>query len=277
LLAQAPLYSIVIPSYGKKGLVLLKNLLPILDYSCNLPHEIFVVDDGSDEVVLDELKKLCPMYGTRLFHNETNCGFAKSVNRGIENSNGHVVILCNNDIIPIGNTFDCLGDMVRFSGIGIMGCKLLYEDYRIQHAGVFYAPPPQDLSNVHDMHKNGWFDHLYRFEPRQHPGASTMDQRLICGALMAIHTSTINTIGMLDENFGMAAEDIDFCLRALEAVLGITYNGFVEAFHLEGRTRGNTKEEKDKHPEWNEKEASGLKYLFEKWNGIKWENFSVTS
>lgn len=266
---QPPLYSIIIPTYGSKGVDLTTNLLQQLKFTCRFHHEVIVVDDGSEDDDVQKLKFACQDSAAMLYHNKNNSGFAKTCNVGISNSNGLIVILCNNDVLPIGNTFDALADSMRFFGVGIMGCKLLYGNNTIQHAGVFHVPNP-------DNSKHGWFDHMYRNESRYHPGATTIDGRLCTGALLGIHTSLINCVGMLDERFGMACEDIDLNLRAIESSFSVVYNGYIEAYHLEGATRGNTPEEKEKHPKWTNAENEGMEKFFDKWNGISWTNFEIT-
>lgn len=268
-----PIYSIVIPTYGAKGVELLNNLLPCISYSCHLAHETIVVDDGTtDEQALDQLVALCRMSNVALLHTDENGGFAKAVNAGIAQSNGDIVILCNNDIIPIGSTFDFLAEEAIHMNSGVMGCKLLYGDNRIQHAGVLYVP---DRTKAGDKPGHGWFDHYLRFEPRHHLMATQLVPRLCTGALLACSFNLFNVIGMLDERFGMACEDIDLNMRAMEAGFRVFYNGHIEAYHLEGQTRGATPEVKAQHPEWTAAEAKALEFMFEKWAGVTWDQFTV--
>lgn len=259
-------YSIVIPTYGTVGLDLLKNLMPILDYSCHLNHETIIVDDGSEPEVVEELGKLCKMHSAMLLHSDTNQGFAKTVNAGIMQSNGVTVILTNNDIIPIGNTFDDLSDTAKMYGVGLASCKLLYPDNRIQHAGVCYMTSGSGM---------GWFDHIRRFAPRHDIVASRLEFRLCSGALMAVNSELFKAVGLLDERFGMACEDIDLNMRCLEVGMMCMYNGHIEAYHLEGATRGATVDEKTKHPEWTQKEEEGLRFFFDKWNGVNFSMFQM--
>jgi GT2 family glycosyltransferase len=226
-----------------------------------MPHETFVVDDGSEPEVQDELGKLCQQNGAIFVPKEKNEGFAKTCNQGIIRSNGETVILLNNDVIPIRDSLDCLAESCMAMGAGILGCKLLYGDGRIQHAGVYYTPSP-------DPTKHGWFDHINRFNERWDFNACRIANRLVTGAAMCINSALINGVGLLDERFGMAAEDIDMGLRCLEIGMPVYYNGYIEMFHLEGQTRGNTAEEKSKHPEWLEAEEKGLDAFFSKWEGI---------
>ena len=89
----APEYSVVIPTYGAKGVNLLARMLPILSYSCKLPHEVIVVDDGSTKEVIEELDKICVMNNAKLLHDDNNLGFAKACNAGMQMGNGNSIIL----------------------------------------------------------------------------------------------------------------------------------------------------------------------------------------
>ena len=263
---RVPLYSVVIPTYGSNGVTLTQECLTSMTQWCFQPHEVIVVDDGSGDAVQSVLAQVCDKHGATLVPREDNGGFAKACNSGILGANGSVVILLNNDVRLISPALDYLADSVLAMGAGIMGCKLLYPDDRIQHAGIYFQPTEGPWP--------GYFDHYCRFQKRYYPNAIVNRKRLVTGALMCIHRKTLNIIGLLDERFGMAAEDVDYQLNAMVAGLSVVYNGAVEAYHLEGQTRGVTPEQKMKMaPEAFEKEQQGLTLLFDKWQGLSWEPF----
>lgn len=253
------MYSVVIPTYGEVGVKLTRECLDSLRIlQGNL--EVIVVDDGSSEEVVEALKEVCNIAGVALFHNEQNQGFAKTCNVGIADSNGLVVILLNNDVRMLGPTLDLLADAVMVSNAGIMGIRLLYEDFTIQHAGQFF------------VQEGSYFDHYCRHQPRYTRNATVMRNRLVTGACYAIRRQVIDTIGLLDERFEMAVEDVDYSLSALEAGFNIIYNGHLEALHLEGATRGNTPETIS--TEHMLREQLGLQLLFEKWVGFDFLQFA---
>lgn len=253
------MYSIIIPTYGEKGVSLTRDCLDSLK-CLQYEHEIIVVDDGSETEVVDRLVEVCDIQGVALFHNEENEGFARTCNAGMAESNGDVVILLNNDIKLLGPSLDMLANAVVASASGIMGIRLLYPNYTIQHAGVWFDP------------NRSCFDHYFRHGPRYTPGATILKPRLVTGACMAIHRHVIDAIGFLDENFGMAVEDIDYQLTTKEAGFTVIYNGYLEALHLEGATRGNTPDTIS--PEHLYREQMGLQYLFEKWHGLDFLQFT---
>ena len=221
-----------------------------------------MVDDGSGPEVREALSKVCEAEGARFLYNENNLGFAKTCNVGMREANGDVVILMNNDVRMIQPALDFLADATLVMNAGVMGIRLLYPDYTIQHAGqVFVAGP-----------NGGYFDHYCRHQPRYSPEATAMRRRLVTGAFYAIHRQCLDAIGFLDEKFAMAVEDVDYSLAAMEAGFGVVYNGQIEAFHMEGKTRGATPDTKD--PKHLMAEVLGLQYLFEKWRGVEWANFT---
>jgi len=228
-------------------------------------HEIIVVDDGSSGKVQDRLSSLAVEYSAKFIACEKNQGFAKACNIGIRESNGHIVILVNNDTLQINKTIDNLANFMLFTGAATTGVKLLYEDYSVQHGGVWHVP-----GNPH-----GYWDHIGRFAPRWDSVVCRIRNGLCTGALLGISRNTLNTVGLLDERYGMAVEDIDFQLRCMETGLRIYYCGLIEAFHLEGRTRGNTAREKAKHSKWTSAEDAALDLFFERWEGIDWKQFQI--
>ena len=221
-----------------------------------------MVDDGSGPEVREALSKVCEAEGARFLYNKNNLGFAKTCNVGMREANGDVVILMNNDIRMIGPSLDLLADATLVMNVSVMGIRLLYPDYTVQHAGQIYVP----------SQGGGYFDHYCRHRPRYHPEATAMRRRLVTGAFYAIHRRCLDIIGFFDEKFRMAVEDVDYSLAAMEAGLSVIYNGAIEAIHMEGKTRGATPGTKS--PEHLMAETLGLQYLFEKWQGTEWTKFT---
>lgn len=86
--------SIVIPVYNQLKMTIdcLKDV--IKTYGVEI--EIIVVDDGSKEPISKIIPKLFP--DIKLITNESNMGFAKTVNRGIRSASHDIICLLNNDI-----------------------------------------------------------------------------------------------------------------------------------------------------------------------------------
>lgn len=85
--------SIIIPNYNG-GELLKKNLPKVLAFAGNA--EIIVVDDSSLDNSIEILKE----FPVRVIRNEKNLGFALTVNKGVREASGEIVILLNTDVAP---------------------------------------------------------------------------------------------------------------------------------------------------------------------------------
>lgn len=264
MITRLPLWSAVIPTYGKKGLDLTRDCLQSMLRNTER-REIIVVDDGSEPAVQEKLARTCEELDAKLVTRPENGGFAKATNQGILEANGRVVILVNNDTRVIGKTMDDLANFILFTGAATVGCKLLYEDGSVQHGGVCYVP----------AEPLGYFDHIGRFEQRYAPSLCRIRNSLSTGAMLAINCNAIDSVGLLDERYGMAFEDLDYQMRCMETGFRIFYCGIIEAYHLEGQTRGRTPAEKAAHSAWTEAEERARELFFERWDGVNFQQFQI--
>lgn len=96
-------FSIIIPNWNGEKL-LRKNLPKVLESGAD---EVIVVDDGStdssDKFVTNLMTK-----NLRLIKNKKNLGFVYSVNRGVKEAVGEIVVLLNNDVVPEKNFLEPL-------------------------------------------------------------------------------------------------------------------------------------------------------------------------
>lgn len=246
--------SLIIPTVNQVALVqqCLTSLITNTKLENNL-YEIIVVDDGSSREQQNELKKVLAPFSVRLIINNKNYGFAVTVNKGAACSNGDYLCLVNNDIIISETSWlELMLQEIRKFKVGVVGARLLYPDGRIQHGGVYYLPE----------HKT--FDHEYRFLPGHFTPASRTGEALgVTGALMLIDKNLWVKLGGMCEQFFIALEDVDFCLRSWEAGWRVIYCGAAVAVHYEGLTRGNNISNKD--PFWLRKEIEGQHVFFKIW------------
>lgn len=94
--------SVIIPNYnGKK--ILEKNLPQVLKLSA---EEFIVVDDGSTDGSVSYIQEKFPQI--KIIKNNKNNGFIKSVNKGVRESTGEIIILLNNDVAPVLDFIDTI-------------------------------------------------------------------------------------------------------------------------------------------------------------------------
>lgn len=87
--------TVIIPNYN--GQILLATNLPKVIKNC--PNcEIIVIDDASSDDSVNYLQKAFKT--VKVLQNESNLGFAATVNRGVNNASGELVLLLNSDVSP---------------------------------------------------------------------------------------------------------------------------------------------------------------------------------
>lgn len=107
--------SIVIPNYNGQEL-LKKNLPKVMVSSGNA--EIIVVDDYSSDNSLEILKE----FPVTVIRNEKNLGFSKTVNRGVKESSGEIVVLLNTDVVPEKDFLEPLIAHFKDEKVFAVGC-----------------------------------------------------------------------------------------------------------------------------------------------------------
>lgn len=241
--------SIVIPSYNDYDL--LKKCVDSIHRTCKDDnYEIIIVDDYCQDDNRQKLKTLADQK-TRIIFREKNGGFAKAVNTGFrEVPKTNDIVMLNSDIEAHKGWLKALqyGAYEFGENVGIVGPKLLYPDGRIQSAGSYRNTEAPE-----------WFDHYYRFQDSNYGPANVPQYCLgITGACQYIKREFIDSIGILDEGFEFAFEDMDYCLRGWEKDYKTLYFPASTLTHHESATRAKNKS-------IGEKEKQAVVYFWEKW------------
>jgi GT2 family glycosyltransferase/glycosyltransferase involved in cell wall biosynthesis len=188
---------------------------------------VIVADDASGE---EHVALLREIEGVRLVLGDENVGFAANVNRALRATDAkRDVVVLNSDMEARAGWLAGLQYAAsRGRDVGIVGGKLLYPDGSIQFAGT-----------VRNLGAPEWFDHRYRFKPEAWgPAAMTGSVLAVTGACMYVKRAVIEQIGLLDERYPMAYEDVDWCLRAWQAGFRVMYFPAASLIHHESVTRG---------------------------------------
>lgn len=108
--------SIVIPNYNGEELIK-KNLPKVIEAS--LDSEIIVVDDASNDQSITELKKFERI---KVLRNKNNLGFSSTVNKGVSEASGDIVVLLNTDVYPERNFLKPLLEHFNDPKVFAVGC-----------------------------------------------------------------------------------------------------------------------------------------------------------
>ena len=128
--------SVIIPAWGKLDLTR-QCIEKVRSAGSAVPIEILVVDDGSPEPLANGLPNDDIVRVLRL---DENSGFIAACNHGALNARGSHLMFLNNDAEVSAGAIDAMLDTFdEHPNAGIVGCKLVFPDGRLQEAGAFIA------------------------------------------------------------------------------------------------------------------------------------------
>lgn len=231
---QGEAVTVVIPSYRDAQAV--TRLVRSIRRTTHRDRvSIIVADDASGPEHVAALRQI---RGIEVVEGDENLGFAANANRGLKAAGTETdVVILNSDMVAQRGWLAALQlSASRDDRIGVVGGKLLYEDGRIQFAGT-----------VRNLRAPEWFDHRYRFKPSYWGPANFAHGVLaVTGACMYIKRELLDRIGLFDESYPMAYEDVDYCLRAWQSGYRVVYCPEAELKHLESVTRGTDVGERER-------------------------------
>jgi GT2 family glycosyltransferase len=221
------LVSIITVNFNQPGVTedLLRSIFLLNNYG-NV--ELIVVDNGSTINPVPGWEKKYP--SVRFIRSEKNIGFAGGNNLGISFAKGDYLFLINNDtevtedlIANLASTLDKNPD------VGIISPKIVYHHSDIiQYAG--YTP----LQYITGRNKC-----IGQFEKDQ----GQYDKKIgktgyAHGAAMMVSRQAIEKAGMMEENFFLYYEELDWCERIKKRGLEIWINTQAVIYHKESMSVG---------------------------------------
>lgn len=194
-------------------------------------YEIILVDNASTDGSVEAFKK---MKGITLILNTKNLGFAKANNQGIKIAKGNYVLLLNSDT-EIRE--DSIQTMLRFMDghlkAGVSTCRLDLVTGAMDPACHRGFPTPW-ASFTYMIGLEKLFPTVRLFAG-YHLGYKnmTIPHQVDCvsGAFFLARREAIKQIGVLDEDYFMYAEDIDWAYRFKAAGWEIWFNPEATVLH----------------------------------------------
>lgn len=155
-------------------------------------------------------------------------------NLAASRATGDVLVFLNNDTVVLTpHWLDELTSQALRPEVGVVGCRLIYADATIQHAGFLSRGRAPDFL-IHDGVGVPGSDGGYL---GRH--ALLHSSPVVTGACMAIRASLFRSLGGFDSaNFPLEGNDADFCYRARAEGLSVLYDPYATLYHLESKTRG---------------------------------------
>ncbi len=231
--------SIIIVNYNTKELTK-QTIDSVKKTVINIEYEIFLVDNASVDGSIEFFKDIYESDNrVQLIFNNDNLGFAKANNIAIKKSKGRNILLLNSDTIVKEACIEkCLKYLNQQNDVGALGPKILLNNGELDHACKRGFPTP--AASLYYMLK---LDKLYPKNKKfgQYRMTYLDDNEIgevdaLTGAFMMVKREVIDKVGVLDDDFFMYAEDIDWCYRIKAAGWKIIYYPEAEMIHLKGQS-----------------------------------------
>ena len=233
------LLSIILVSYKTRAF-LFDCLKGVYGYTGNINFEVIVVDNfsGDDiEVLLaDHFPKV------KFIQMGYNAGFARANNAGIKIAQGDCVLLLNPDTLIEDNAIQKCYELFSTSDYVGCGVQLLNADGTPQISGNYFITG--GLNHLMALPYVGscirWLGYMLKVKKTNVPEAKgTTEVDWVNGAYLMVKKSAIEKAGLLDEDFFLYSEEIEWCSRLRKAGQLCIY-GNLHVTHLEGMSANNT-------------------------------------
>lgn len=197
-------------------------------------HEVIVVDNASDDFDAAAFKAKHP--SVRLIANQTNTGYAKGNNQGIEESSGDCVLLLNPDTeVTEGAVQRLVEFMEAHPNAAAAGAKLVRPNGTVDRSvrGFPYPGPIAweflglarlfPKSRVFGRYRMTWFGY---------DEVAEVDQPM--GSCLILSRKALDQIGTFDTQFPIFFNEVDWLYRAKEAGFAIYFTPDATIIHHGG-------------------------------------------
>lgn len=205
----------------------------------SVPVELLISDNGSTDGSLNVIyQSFSKDPRVQIISNGSNLGFSRANNIALKQAKGRYALLLNPDCIIQPNTLSkMIGIMDANPDVGMAGCLIRNPDGSEQ-AGCRRAVPTPWRTFVRVLHLNKFFPNHARFRTfllhRESLPIEPEPVEAISGAFMLVRREAMDQVGLLDENYFMHCEDIDWCMRFRQADWKILFVPNVEVLHYKG-------------------------------------------
>ncbi len=190
--------------------------------------EVFLVDNASKDGSVEQIHRIWPT--VEILRNQKNLGFTRGYNCGIQralnNGNEYVLLLNNDTVVECHAVATLVAAAIDHPDAGFFGpmiCSL--DDKRaILSAGGIFA--------------DGWkATHRGIGEPDCGRYDSLFEADYLSGCALLVSRKAIDTAGMLDDDFYLYHEDVDWCYRGKKLGFKALFVPNAKVWHPDTRTR----------------------------------------
>lgn len=228
-----PKVSIVIPTAGRRSIIRGKEawyalhcVQSILKHTTYDNYEILVVDNDD---LHPQLARELDLLGVIRVPFQEPFNLSAKINLGAAKAKGDYLILLNDDTeVQTPDWIEAMLELGQWPEVGAVGAKLLFEDGRLQHAGVtivgrlpchhFYAAPGD--------YPGFWHGNLL-----------IRNYSAVTGACVLVRKKDYQAVGGFDPEFPLNYNDIDMCLKLRRLGKRIVYQPNAILSHFENASK----------------------------------------
>lgn len=197
---------------------------------------VWVVDNASGDESAAMVQRRFPQ--ARLIVSPANLGFSRGNNLALraimaEGSADDVLLLNNDTVVPAGALDGLVDYLAQHPAVGAVGPKLLLPDGTLDMACRRSFPSPEiafyrmsGLARIFPRSPRFGRYNLTYLDPNQEAEVDAL-----VGACMLLRAAVIAEVGLLDEQFFMYGEDLDWCYRIKQYGWKIVYAPQVVVHH----------------------------------------------
>jgi GT2 family glycosyltransferase/GNAT superfamily N-acetyltransferase len=200
--------------------------------------EIIVVDNASSDGSAEMIENKFPH--VKLIRSLENLGFAKGNNVAIRQSQGRYITLVNPDAQVLPGCLDSLADFLdQNPKVGNVGPHVLNPDMTHQNTcrqfpnlwNTFCVAT--GLATAFKKSRIFSGEHMFYF-----PHDRSLAVDVLVGCFWMIRREALEDVGLLDEDFFVYGEDLDWCRRCWKAGWKVVLFPGAEAIHYRGGSSG---------------------------------------
>lgn len=211
--------------------------------SSSVPMSVYVVDNHSTDGSIRKIRRISELRELHIIENEKNKGFAAANNQVLNTVASDYYVLINPDCKVQPDTVNKVVEtMEQDERIGLASCLIRDPDGAIQKTCRRRFPTPwSGIVRVLGLHRVSRNTPVFAdFDlGGQQMGHGVEYVEAVSGAFMVAKSKAIRTVGVLDEDYFMHCEDLDWCMRFWKSGYKVAFVPGVEVIHAKGGSSGS--------------------------------------
>ena len=212
-------------------------LKSVRDACEGIDSQIIVLDNGSNEPIIPEIKNFFPE--VEWLDSKENLGFGKGCNLAEKHATKPYLFFINPDTIISKNAFrEMLKFMEEHPEAGTVGCRILNEDGSLQWACrrsfptiVSAVSKTIGLAALFPKNKTLASYNMTFADPDE-----MIEVDAVSGSFFCIRRDVYEKLNGFDEDFFMYGEDLDLCFRTKQIGLHNYYTPVTNILHFKGQS-----------------------------------------